>query len=102
MRTKEGSSDYRYFTEPDLLPLVFAAETIDRLHSELPESTGGSPQHGLEGMGVEAAVARVLAMSEPELRNIFAEAVAAGADPGQAANWVTGELTAAFRKTESP
>ena len=100
MRTKEGSSDYRYFTEPDLLPLVFAAETIDRLHSELPESPADRRSR-LEGIGVEAAVARVLAMSEPELRTIFADALSEGADPGQAANWVTGELTAAFRRTGS-
>ncbi|MGI8518113.1 MAG: Asp-tRNA(Asn)/Glu-tRNA(Gln) amidotransferase subunit GatB [Acidimicrobiia bacterium] len=100
MRNKEGSSDYRYFTEPDLLPLVFAVETIDRLHSDLPELPADRRSR-FEGMGVEAASARTLAMTEPELRRIFTDAVASGSDPMTTANWVTGELTAALRKTPS-
>lgn len=100
MRTKEGSSDYRYFTEPDLLPLAFASETVDRLHSELPESPTDRRER-FEEMGVEPVSARVLAMSDPELRRVFTDAVAVGADPGPAANWVTGELTAVLRKTSS-
>lgn len=100
MRTKEGSSDYRYFAEPDLLPLVFAAETVDRLHSELPELPADRRSR-FEEMGIEKTTARVLAMSPPDLRRIFTDAVAAGADPGAAANWVTGELTASQRKADT-
>jgi len=100
MRTKEGSSDYRYFTEPDLLPLVFAADTVDRLHSDLPELPADRRSR-FEGMGVAAGTARVLAMTDPELRRIFTEAVAAGSDPMTTAIWVTGELTAVLRKTPS-
>ena len=100
MRTKEGSSDYRYFTEPDLLPLVFAAETVDRLRSELPELPADRLSR-LEEMGIDPTTARVLSLSSADLRRIFTDAVAAGADPGAAANWVTGELTASQRKAET-
>jgi aspartyl-tRNA(Asn)/glutamyl-tRNA(Gln) amidotransferase subunit B len=100
MRTKEGSSDYRYFTEPDLLPLVFGAELIDRLRSELPELPADRRRR-FEELGIESATARVLSQSDAELRKVWSDATSAGADPAAAANWVTGELTAARRRAES-
>jgi aspartyl-tRNA(Asn)/glutamyl-tRNA(Gln) amidotransferase subunit B len=97
MRTKEGSSDYRYFSEPDLLPLVFGADAVNRLQSELPELPADRRRR-FEQMGVDSLSARVLAQSDPELRAVFSDAVASGANPTVAANWVTGELTAARRR----
>ncbi|HEX5723583.1 MAG TPA: Asp-tRNA(Asn)/Glu-tRNA(Gln) amidotransferase subunit GatB [Acidimicrobiia bacterium] len=101
MRSKEESSDYRYFAEPDLLPLVFAADQVEALRAGLPELPG-ERRSRLEGLGVAPHTARALAQAEPELRRTFEEAVALGAPPAAAANWVAGELTAATRRLETP
>ena len=98
MRTKEGSSDYRYFAEPDLLPLRFDQETIERLRSGLPELPA-ERRHRFEAMGVDASTARTLAGADPELRQVFTDAIAEGAEPGTTAHWITGEVTAAIRKS---
>ena len=101
MRSKEESSDYRYFAEPDLLPLVFARNLVDRIHADLPELPADRLMR-LENLGVAAHTARALANAEPELRKIFEEAVALGAKPVAAANWVAGELTATMRRLDTP
>lgn len=100
MRSKEESSDYRYFAEPDLLPLVFAPELVDRLHAGLPELPADRRSR-LEKLGVDPHNARVLAGADQELRVTFEGAVRLGADPGTAANWVAGELTATRRRLET-
>ena len=99
MRSKEVSSDYRYFTEPDLVPMDFQAVEVERLRSELPELPA-QRQLRFAGWGLDDQLAAVLSGSEPGVRRIFDEAVAAGADPVLAANWMTGEITAAVRKLE--
>ena len=101
MCSKEESSDYRYFAEPDLLPLVFAADQVEALRAGLPELPA-ERRSRLEGLGVAPHTARALAQAEPELRRTFEEAVALGAPPAAAANWVAGELTAATRRLETP
>jgi aspartyl-tRNA(Asn)/glutamyl-tRNA(Gln) amidotransferase subunit B len=101
MRSKEESSDYRYFADPDLLPLVFAPEHVDRLRSGLPELPADRRAR-LEGLGIAPHTARALAGAEMGLRHIFEEAVALGANPVTAANWVAGELTAALRRLQIP
>ncbi|HJU51137.1 MAG TPA: Asp-tRNA(Asn)/Glu-tRNA(Gln) amidotransferase subunit GatB [Acidimicrobiia bacterium] len=99
MRSKEESSDYRYFAEPDLLPLVFAAQQVETLRAGLPELPADRRAR-LEGMGVPSHTARTLARSDLELRRTFEEAVRLGANPVSAANWVAGELTAVIRRLE--
>jgi len=93
MRSKEFAFDYRYFPEPDLSPLEPDPAWIERLRSELPELPAArrarfERDHGLDPrlaalVGTDAAWARY-----------FEEAVAAGADPKLAANWMTGDLSA--------
>jgi aspartyl-tRNA(Asn)/glutamyl-tRNA(Gln) amidotransferase subunit B len=101
MRSKEESSDYRYFAEPDLLPLVFGADLVDRLRADLPELPADRRMR-LENLGIAPHTARALAVAEPELRKTFEEAVALGAKPVSAANWVAGELTATIRRLDTP
>jgi aspartyl-tRNA(Asn)/glutamyl-tRNA(Gln) amidotransferase subunit B len=101
MRSKEESSDYRYFAEPDLLPLVFAADKVESLRAGLPELPGDRRLR-LEGLGIAPHTARALAHADAQLRGTFEEAVALGAPPMVAANWVAGELTAATRRLETP
>ena len=100
MRTKEGSSDYRYFTEPDLVPLEMAAPIVEKLRAGLPELPADRRQRFAQ-LGLDAHLVNVLSGAEPGLRRVFDQAVALDADPVMAANWITGEMTAAFRKVEA-
>lgn len=100
MRKKEGSSDYRYFTEPDLTPMVIDAEWRAEIATRLPEL----PAHRRTryvASGVDGQLASVLADAEPTVRVVFDDAVAAGADPRTAAHWVTGEVIAWMRRESS-
>lgn len=100
MRTKEGSSDYRYFTEPDLTPIVIDAAWRDEIAAGLPELPA-ERRAGYAQAGVDSQVAAVLADAEPDLRALYADALEAGADPRVAANWVTGEITGWLRREEA-
>ncbi len=97
MRIKEGSSDYRYFTEPDLAPMVFDEAWVEAARSSLPELPASRRRRYRE-MGLRHSLARVLADSEPPLRRLFEEATRSGAAPVAAANWITGEITASLRR----
>ena len=100
MRTKEGSSDYRYFTEPDLAPMVFDDSWRKAARAAIPELPAARRER-YRDMGLGAASARVLASSEADLRGLFEESVAAGAAPVAAAKWVTGEITASLRRRDA-
>src|SRR5690554_2465473 len=78
MRVKEGSSDYRYFTEPDLLPLVLDAEFVKEVAAQLPELPAERRRRYAEA-GLDSQTVTVLAAAEPEIRHLYDAAVAAGA-----------------------
>lgn len=99
MRVKEGSSDYRYFAEPDLLPMVLDEAWIDEVASGLPETPAARRQR-YAGAGLDSHTSAVLTAADPEIRALFEAAVAAGAPAVPAANWVTGEITALLRRRE--
>ena len=100
MRTKEGSSDYRYFTEPDLVPMVMDASWVEDVRSGLPELPADRrARYGDQGL--ESDLAAVLSMTPASLRSVFDDATTAGADPKVTANWLTGEVTAWLRRTET-
>ncbi len=90
-RSKEESSDYRYFSEPDLVPLVVGEAEVEALRVDLPELPVQTRAR-LEVAGVDATGARVLA--ESGLSAMFDDAVVAGATASEAAKWLTGEITA--------
>ncbi len=98
-RVKEGSSDYRYFTEPDLVPLHIPAEWTDKVRAALPELPGARRAR-YQALGLDEQQATVLVGTDPQLAALFESAVAAGAPASAAANWVTGEITAALRRGE--
>ncbi len=99
MRTKEGSSDYRYFTEPDLVPMRFDPAEVEKLRSSLPELPSQRIARLVE-VGLDEPTAVMLSASDLGVRRIFDEAVALGAEPVAAANWLTGEITASLRRLE--
>jgi aspartyl-tRNA(Asn)/glutamyl-tRNA(Gln) amidotransferase subunit B len=92
LRSKEYAHDYRYFPEPDLLPLELTGAWIDEIKSRLPELPEEKKARFVEQYGLSEYDAGVLT-ADGELADFY-ERVAAEADPKQAANWTTGELQA--------
>ncbi len=104
LRSKEEAHDYRYFPEPDLVPLVPTEEMLGEAREALPELPAARIER-YEGIGLEPESAGLLAR-EPEVAAYFeqvVEAIASGAgevEPRVVANWVIGELKAALRQRE--
>ena len=99
-RTKEGSSDYRYFPDPDLVPMELDRSWEEEMAALLPELPA-QRRSRYEGMGIDPAQAAALAGADDRMRRLFEEAVDAGAAPPQAANWVSGEVVAVLRRREA-
>jgi aspartyl-tRNA(Asn)/glutamyl-tRNA(Gln) amidotransferase subunit B len=97
MRTKEDAHDYRYFPDPDLLPLVLEESWIAAIRAGLPELPDTKKARFVAAYGLTAYEAGVL-VAERAAADYF-EAVAAGRDPKLAANWVLGELFAVLNRT---
>jgi aspartyl-tRNA(Asn)/glutamyl-tRNA(Gln) amidotransferase subunit B len=98
MRIKEGSSDYRYFPEPDLAPMEVSNEQLQQWRSELPELPAEKRHRYESELALSAYDARVLT-DERQVAEYFEAAIAAGANPKQAANWIMGDI-AAYLNTE--
>ncbi len=93
MRVKEGSSDYRYFPEPDLGPIEVSPEQLERWRSELPELPYQKRDRYERELGLSAYDARVLT-DDRSKAEYFEATVAAGAPAKQAANWITQDISA--------
>ena len=91
MRSKENAQDYRYFPDPDLPPLELAPEWLDRLRAEQPELAPEKRARYRRDYGLPPYDAEMLT-SQKALALFFEEAVALGAPPKQAANWIMGEV----------
>ncbi len=100
LRSKEYSHDYRYFPEPDLVPLAPTEEMLAEARAALPELPAERRER-YAGLGLAEAPATQLAF-DSELGDYFEEvaAAASGIEPAVVANWVTGELAAALADTE--
>jgi aspartyl-tRNA(Asn)/glutamyl-tRNA(Gln) amidotransferase subunit B len=96
MRSKEEAHDYRYFPDPDLLPLVLDPEWVDRLRADLPELPDAKKARFVGELKLSLDDAAVLVAEQATAR--FFEEVACGRDPKAAANWVTGDLFAALNR----
>jgi len=96
MRSKEEAHDYRYFPDPDLLPLELTQDYVDALAKDLPELPDVKRKRFIESYGLSPYDADVL-IAEKESADYF-EAVAEGRDAKQAANWVVNELFGRLNK----
>ena len=96
MRSKEEAHDYRYFPDPDLLPLEFDAAYVTALKAHLPELPDEKKARLVRDLGLSAYDAGVL-VAERETADYF-EAVAQGRDAKAAANWVINELFGRLNK----
>jgi len=92
LRSKEEAHDYRYFPEPDLLPLELTAAWVHEIKSRLPELPEERKARFVQQYGLSEYDAGVLT-ADADLASFY-EKIAAEADPKQAANWTTGELQA--------
>jgi aspartyl-tRNA(Asn)/glutamyl-tRNA(Gln) amidotransferase subunit B len=105
MRSKEDAHDYRYFPDPDLLPLVLTDEYIENIRASLPELPDAKKARYISHYGLSSYDASVL-VSEKEIADFF-EQVAHGHDAKLASNWLTAELFGRLNKlgidiTQSP
>ena len=96
MRSKEEAHDYRYFPDPDLLPLELTQAYVDEIARRLPELPDEKRARFIEAFGLSPYDAGVL-VADKESADFF-EAVAAGRDAKLAANWVIGELFGALNR----
>jgi len=106
MRTKEEANDYRYFPDPDLLPLEVTPELIEDVRAELPELPDAKKARFVVEHGLTVYDAGVLTASR-ELADYYEAVAAETGDAKLAANWVMGDLSGALNKagldiTESP
>jgi len=100
MRSKEEANDYRYFPDPDLLPVIIADEQIEAARAALPELPAARRARFIADFGVTEYDAHVLTLSR-EMADFFEAVVAAagGAAQGKvSANWVMGEFSGALNK----
>jgi aspartyl-tRNA(Asn)/glutamyl-tRNA(Gln) amidotransferase subunit B len=106
MRSKEDAHDYRYFPDPDLLPLVLTEEFVAECAASLPELPDAKRVRFTETMGITPYNAEVLT-NDVETAHWFEALLAQGVEGKTAANWVTGELFGALNRlgrtiTDSP
>ncbi|MCK2088899.1 Asp-tRNA(Asn)/Glu-tRNA(Gln) amidotransferase subunit GatB [Thauera aromatica] len=101
MRSKEDAHDYRYFPDPDLLPLVIAPEWKARVQDEMPELPGAMKARFIDAWGLSAYDATTLTAAK-EVADFYQATVAAAgtALAKPCANWVMGELAARLNKAE--
>jgi len=91
LRSKEEAHDYRYFPEPDLVPVAVDAAWVDAIRAELPELPKAKRQRYVRELGLPEYDAEVLTASR-ELAAFFEDCLAAFADAKTVSNWVMGEL----------
>jgi aspartyl-tRNA(Asn)/glutamyl-tRNA(Gln) amidotransferase subunit B len=105
LRSKEEAHDYRYFPEPDLLPVAISQEMLERARAAMPELPAQREQRLLAEHGLTPDSARLLAYRE-ELGAYYERALAAEVDPAPAAqalaNWLSSDLLARLGEGEDP
>lgn len=98
MRTKEEANDYRYFPDPDLLPLVITDELIENVRHDLPELPHQKRERFMKQYGLSAYDADVLVSSRPLAMYFETVVQESKAQPKLVTNWIMGELSAALNK----
>lgn len=99
MRVKEGAEDYRYFPEPDLLPVHIDDEWLEEIKNSIPELPDARQKRYVEQYQLPKYDANVLTLTR-EMADFFEETVLNGADPKLASNWLMGEVSA-YLKAEN-
>lgn len=98
MRSKEEAQDYRYFPEPDLVPLSPGKKWIAEIQASMPELPEARRRRLVDTYAIERRLVEVL-VANPGLDVLFEAAVGCGAQPKDAANWITGEVLARINES---
>ena len=93
MRSKEFANDYRYFPEPDLLPITLKKEFIDEVMGTMPEMPNQKRERFVSQFSLSEYDAGLLA-AEKDLADFFEEVTKVSSSPKLSANWIMGELSA--------
>ena len=99
MRVKEGSDDYRYFTEPDIVPMIITDEWMEEVRKTIPELPDARQRRYQEELGLPAYDAHVLTLTK-EMSDMFEQTVALGADPKLASNYLMVDVNAYLNKVQ--
>jgi aspartyl-tRNA(Asn)/glutamyl-tRNA(Gln) amidotransferase subunit B len=97
MRSKEEANDYRYFPDPDLLPVVISQAFVDNIAKNMPELPDQKKQRFIDELGLSTLDAGILT-SNRELSEYFEQVANVSKQTKLAANWVTGNLSAKLNK----
>jgi aspartyl-tRNA(Asn)/glutamyl-tRNA(Gln) amidotransferase subunit B len=98
MRSKEGAHDYRYFPEPDLVPVVVDEPWVEEIREKLPELPGARRGRFVAQYGIPEYDAGVLTASKT-VADYYEECVRSGGEPKGASNWIMGDLQFLLRDT---
>jgi aspartyl-tRNA(Asn)/glutamyl-tRNA(Gln) amidotransferase subunit B len=101
MRSKEYANDYRYFPEPDLLPVILEKEFLESVSKSMPELPNEKRLRFQENYELNDYDSRLL-VADRELANFFEEVVKKSNSPKLSANWVMGEFLAELNKNNLP
>ncbi len=99
MRVKESSDDYRYFPDPDLLPVVVDAAFLESVRQTMPELPAGRRRRYVDRYALPDALVSSIA-EDPDVARYFETAVDAGADARLIANWLINEVSALLNESE--
>jgi aspartyl-tRNA(Asn)/glutamyl-tRNA(Gln) amidotransferase subunit B len=99
MRSKEEANDYRYFPDPDLLPVIIEPAFLDEVRAELPELPQDKRERFQSDFGLSSYDANVLS-AQRELADYFEEVQRVCGDAKLAANWVMGDLSSLLNKSD--
>lgn len=99
LRTKEEAHDYRYFPDPDLVPLLVDSEHVEELRVNLPELPDARTRRLLEQYAVPRREAETLALDKP-MGDFFEETMKSYHDTKKVTNWMLGELTGLLNKAD--
>lgn len=99
MRVKEGSDDYRYFPEPDIVPMIISDERMEEVRKTIPELPDARQRRYQEELGLPAYDAHVLTLTK-EMSDMFEKTVLLGADPKLASNYLMVDVNAYLNKVQ--
>ncbi|WLD57095.1 Asp-tRNA(Asn)/Glu-tRNA(Gln) amidotransferase subunit GatB [Salinispirillum sp. LH 10-3-1] len=101
MRSKEVANDYRYFPEPDLLPVEIDDAYIEAVRAQLPELPDAKKERFMSQYGLSEYDALILSTTR-DIADFFETVADVSKEPKLSANWVMGDLTAVLNKTNTP